>query len=68
VGQIMTEAMRSILAARHALYVRAKAAHPRRWAQHARNWNPITVVTLNSERDAVIKSIAGYVHNTRSAA
>src|SRR4029077_2500403 len=43
-----------ILAARHGVYVQAKAAHPRRWARHTRNWNPITVVTLNPERDAVV--------------
>jgi len=55
-----------ILAARHTLYVQAKAAHPRRWARHTRNWNPITVVTLNPERDAVIKSAADHVHDTRS--
>jgi hypothetical protein len=27
-------------------------------ARHTRNWNLITVVTLNPERDAVIKSAA----------
>ena len=43
-----------ILAARHGVYVRAKASYPRRWARHTRNWNPITVVTLNPERDSVI--------------
>jgi putative transposase len=57
-----------ILAARHALYVRSKAAHPRRWPRNTRNWNPITVVTLNPERDAIIKSVAGCVHHTRSVA
>jgi putative transposase len=45
---------RHILAARHELYVRAKAAHPRRWARHTRNWSPITVVTLNPERESAI--------------
>jgi putative transposase len=45
---------RQILAARHELYVQAKAAHPRRWARHTRNWNPITVVTLNPERESLV--------------
>jgi transposase InsO family protein len=57
-----------ILAARHALYVRCKVVHPRRWARHTRNWNPISVVTLNPERDAVIKSATDPLHDTRSAA
>ena len=46
---------RDILAARHEVYVQAKADHPRRWAQHTRNWQPIAAVTLNPERDAVIQ-------------
>ena len=47
---------RHILAARHELYVRARAAHPRRWSRHTRNWSPITVVTLNPERESVINA------------
>ena len=57
-----------ILAARHALYVQAKAAHPRRWARHTRNWNPITVVTLNPERDSVIIAAENAAHKTQAAA
>ena len=57
-----------ILAARHALYTCAKAAHPRRWARHTRNWNPITVVTLNPERDSVIKAAEHAAHQTQAAA
>jgi len=45
---------RQVLAARHELYVQAKAAHPRRWARHTRNWSPITVVTLNPERESLV--------------
>jgi putative transposase len=59
---------RDILAARHGLYVQAKAAHPRRWARHTRNWNPITVVTLNPERDSVITAAQNAVDKTRTAA
>ena len=41
-----------MLAARHALYQQARARNPRRWSGPTRNWTPITVVTLNPERDA----------------
>lgn len=57
-----------VLAARHAVYMQAKAAHPRRWARHTRNWNPVTVVTLNPERDSVIKAAENADHITRTAA
>lgn len=42
-----------ILAARHAVYVQAKAATPARWSGATRNWTPIGAVTLNPEREAV---------------
>jgi len=59
---------RGILQARHAVYLQARAANPRRWARHTRNWNPITVVTLNPERDSVIKAAESGPHITRTAA
>jgi putative transposase len=59
---------RHILATRHRVYVQAKAAHPRRWARHTRNWNPITVVTLNPERDSVIAAAQNAAEETRTAA
>ena len=37
---------RDILSKRHALYTEARAANPRRWARHTRNWQPIEVVQL----------------------
>jgi putative transposase len=46
---------RAILSKRHALYAEARAANPRRWARHTRNWQPIAAVTLNPERDAIIE-------------
>ena len=46
---------RPILAARHDLYTRAKAANPHRWSRHTRNWTPIEAVTLNPERDSVVR-------------
>jgi transposase InsO family protein len=44
----------SILAARHALYTRARALNPARWSRSTRNWSPIGPVTLNPERDSII--------------
>ena len=49
---------RDILSKRHALYIEARAANPRRWARHTRNWQPIEVVTLNPERDSLVGAAA----------
>ena len=46
----------TILAARHALYLQARAQTPARWSGKTRNWAPIGAVTLNPERDCVIKA------------
>ena len=59
---------RAVLQARDALYQRARAEAPRRWARHTRNWNPITAVTLNPERDTVITAATESLHKTRPAA
>ena len=45
---------RDVLAARHALYTRARAANPRRWSGATRDWTPRGAVTLNPERDVAI--------------
>jgi len=45
-----------ILAARHALYASARELNPARWSGNTRNWSPIDAVTLNPERDCVVKS------------
>ncbi len=47
---------RAILAARHALYLQARERHPARWSGGTRNWASIGAVTLNPERDSVIKA------------
>jgi transposase InsO family protein len=47
----------AILRKRQELYQRARDANPRRWSRSTRNWTPITVVTLNPERDTVIQEI-----------
>lgn len=46
----------AILAARHELYLKARERNPRRWSGATRNWKPIGAVTLNPERDAVVKT------------
>ena len=46
----------AILAARHDLYLRARELNPARWSGATRNWAPIGAVTLNPERDSVIKT------------
>jgi len=45
----------AILAARHDLYLRAREINPARGSGDTRNWAPIGVVTLNPERDFIIK-------------
>ena len=46
----------AILAARHALYINARILNPARWSGHTRNWTPVGAVTLNPERDSIIKT------------
>ena len=43
----------AILAARHELYVQARARNPGRWSRGTRNWQPIHAVALNPERDTI---------------
>jgi hypothetical protein len=44
------------LAARHALYTKARELNPARWSRNTRNWSHIGAVTLNPERNCIIKS------------
>lgn len=59
---------RMILAERHALYVNARAANPRRWSRHTRNWQPIDTVTLNPERESVVSAAVAEAKETKMAA
>ncbi len=54
----------SILAARHELYCQARQRNPRRWSGATRNWTPIEAVTLNPERDCVVKTNSGSLDKT----
>ena len=49
----------AILAARHDLYTRARELNPARWSGKTRNWAPIGAVTLNPERDSIVKTHSG---------
>ena len=46
----------AILAARHEVYLQARERNPRRWSGATRNWTPIGAVTLNPERDCIVKT------------
>lgn len=59
---------RDILAARHTLYLNARADNPRRWARHTRNWQPIVAVTLNPEKEAIVDAALAADEITASAA
>ncbi len=45
----------AILAARHQTYLQARERHPARWSGQTRDWTPIGAVTLNPERDSVVR-------------
>ena len=47
---------RAILAARHALYQRARRNAPARWSRRTRDWTPVGAVTLNPEKDTAIQA------------
>lgn len=58
----------TILAARHALYLKAQQRHPARWSGRTRNWSPVGPVTLNPERDSVVNTAAAPTHTQPMAA
>ena len=58
----------AILAARHVLYSRARELNPARWSGPTRNWSPVLVVTLNPERDCVIKAHSACIDTQPMAA
>ena len=56
-----------ILAKRHELYLRARTRHPARWSGATRNWSPVGAVTLNPEKESVIK-MAEMTHDLKQVA
>jgi hypothetical protein len=57
----------AILAARHDVYTKAKARHPARWSGATRDWSQIDSVTLNPERDEVVKLAISEQHTQLKA-
>ena len=58
----------AILAARHALYTKARESNPARWSGKTRNWSPIGAVTLNPERDCVVRATQSSTESMQLAA
>jgi hypothetical protein len=52
---------RDLLRARHAVYQAARDCNPQRWSGQTRNWIPIGVVTLNPERDSIVRAITSQI-------
>ena len=50
-----------MLAARHAVYRDARERNPRRWSAQTRNWTPVGAVTLNPERDVVVRATTSQI-------
>lgn len=59
---------RHILAARHALYLRARECNPSRWSGATRDWSHIAAVTLNPERDSAVHLATADQHTQQLAA
>jgi hypothetical protein len=50
-----------VLAARHAVYQNARQRNPQRWSGPTRNWTPVGVVTLNPERDSIVRAATSQI-------
>jgi len=50
-----------VLAARHAVYQDARQRNPQRWSGSTRNWKPVGAVTLNPERDIIIRAATSQI-------
>jgi putative transposase len=49
------------LAARHAVYQEARQRNPQRWSGPTRNWTPVGAVTLNPERDSIVRAATSHI-------
>jgi putative transposase len=52
---------RNVLSARHAIYQAARERNPQRWSGSTRNWTPVGVVTLNPERDSIVRAATSQI-------
>jgi hypothetical protein len=50
-----------VLAARHVVYQDARSRNPQRWSGQTRNWKPVGAVTLNPERDIIIRAATSQI-------
>ena len=50
-----------VLAARHAVYQDARQRNPQRWSGSTRNWKPVGAVTLNPERNIIIRAATSQI-------
>jgi hypothetical protein len=50
-----------VLAARHTLYQEARQRNPQRWSGSTRNWTPVGAVTLNPERDSIVRAATSQI-------
>jgi transposase InsO family protein len=50
-----------VLAARHVVYQDARQRNPQRWSGQTRDWTPVGVVTLNPERDTVVRAATSQI-------
>src|ERR1700730_9435699 len=50
-----------VLAARHAVYQDARQRNPQRWSGSTHNCTPVAVVTLNPERDTVVRAATSQI-------
>ena len=51
----------AVLAARHVVYQDARSRNPQRWSGQTRNWKPVGAVTLNPERDIIIRAATSQI-------
>ena len=58
----------AILAARHALFLKARDLNPARWSGASRDWSPAGPVTLNPGRDSVVSAHLAASDKQRAAA
>ena len=58
----------AILAARHALFLKARDLNPARWSGATRDWSPTGPVTLNPERDSLVTAHLAASDKQRAAA
>jgi transposase InsO family protein len=65
-GQRHTGQDRLLLEARHVVYQDARDRNPRRWSRQTRNWTPVTAVTLNPERDALVRAVTSPIQLSSS--